>query len=42
MSTINLVHLEDMHEMQIIATVLIMNRLLSSAENDIAVSFDVT
>ena len=42
MSTINLVHLEDMREMQIIATVLIMNRLLSPAENDIAVSFDVT
>ena len=41
MSTINLVHLED-HEMQIIATVLMMNRLLSPAENDIAVSFDVT
>ena len=41
MSTINLVHLED-HEMQITGTVLIMNRLLSPAENDMAVSFDVT
>ena len=42
MSTINLVHLEDMHEMQIIATVLILNRTLSPSENDIAVPFDVT